>query len=1014
MSLKPSKKTLIKLSAAPSNSHDPAADPALSIQPSSHGGRSRKSFFSFKPTAKRSLVRPAAGHEAAESSNSMIQFPLVKGNTKSGPNQSPSTNSPPQLPLPTRTLRSSILFSQQFDFKYLGSGEDPVHRDPSPTSLLSDTTSRPSRSTTRPSSWMMLNDGTYAPSLKVQGQYPPQSDQHSPESFYNRSPARVPRRVDSSDDEGSSQASAINWNRQPSVPHAQQPSHLKGISAGYQLQIQTQDLLPHIPPRPRMHIGSRSASKPASVSFPNAPSAPKNPPKNCDYSPLAAFLGQSKSASPVIPKNSALPSSSTPSGLLSAFLGGQPAEFPLKNQSIAPLSPVPPTPQLSMDCIPKFQPAEQSARLEEPIHLEKPIRLRPISKKIMPEVEERVVKSTSDGAPMSHSLTTSRVPSQLASGKLKDFDVIHATGTDRSSVREQPKTPSSIIPSCSTVTLAPSISSSPRSSTCYTPSNLSASTLERRQKSASRDSSTSNSGSCDLNKLGCGSRKRSVENVYLDSSSQHSSTCSDNFSSVGDAVRKCAVDSDLSGAYTAPSSTRSHQSSPSEKTLESLKDPHEEPDIKIEDTEKASAVERCDLGSRRVIELKSPPTDVRKSATDGVSDNSEEEAEAEDEAVHRRTIDFEYVLLHHPEILRKVISHLDYLDFFSLSQITNDFLEELESDPRLRETVLKRYLTGFGYRTCSTRFMTGHKKRELPMITLDDLANFYAGLEFESLELIEYAKQALNRRGLDYRTAKMIRSSTRAHNKLVAYMRAVEELSPRPGSQQYHPHRHAGRLYEHIYRPGKAPIFKVWVPSVDHWMSNEELSECERELWRSQIWTYLEKGDVCWNLAIGDFANEGKLVFDGRFLRDLLFEFDEVGHLPSWLDMLEFPPSYFHKIIASSTSTPIFYLDISPYKDEIKKNLKLSEDKVEVASPQARYRVQRWVYRSVITIHTGQWTGHVVIEVEGTSEQAKNLLKRCCSSHGGVKNLTPWRIIREKSRPGKLWIRPVNDDERIS
>lgn len=109
--------------------------------------------------------------------------------------------------------------------------------------------------------------------------------------------------------------------------------------------------------------------------------------------------------------------------------------------------------------------------------------------------------------------------------------------------------------------------------------------------------------------------------------------------------------------------------------------------------------------------------------------------------------------------------------------------------------------------------------------------------------------------------------------------------------------------------------------------------------------------------------------------------------------MFSFPPAYYHNIIAASSPTPIFYLDLSAFGKEVQQTMTLCKDKVELCSPQARYRVQRWVYRAVISIKPGMvtgprrmgvaetvardWVGSVVIEVEGTSEHARELLKRC-------------------------------------
>jgi hypothetical protein len=35
-------------------------------------------------------------------------------------------------------------------------------------------------------------------------------------------------------------------------------------------------------------------------------------------------------------------------------------------------------------------------------------------------------------------------------------------------------------------------------------------------------------------------------------------------------------------------------------------------------------------------------------------------------------------------------------------------------------------------------------------------------------------------------------------------------------------------------------------------------------------------------------ARTGKLIFDGKYLRDLSFSYDPVGHLPSWINVVRF------------------------------------------------------------------------------------------------------------------------------
>jgi hypothetical protein len=53
-----------------------------------------------------------------------------------------------------------------------------------------------------------------------------------------------------------------------------------------------------------------------------------------------------------------------------------------------------------------------------------------------------------------------------------------------------------------------------------------------------------------------------------------------------------------------------------------------------------------------------------------------------------------------------------------------------------------------------------------------------------------------------------------------------------------------------------------------------------------------------------------------------------------------------------------------------------------------------------LEIVSEDWAGTLVIETEGTSEHANMLMARCA-----IQSNTPWRILRERSRPGKLWIR---------
>ncbi|KAG0144059.1 hypothetical protein CROQUDRAFT_724184 [Cronartium quercuum f. sp. fusiforme G11] len=467
---------------------------------------------------------------------------------------------------------------------------------------------------------------------------------------------------------------------------------------------------------------------------------------------------------------------------------------------------------------------------------------------------------------------------------------------------------------------------------------------------------------------------------------------------------------------------------------------------------------------------------------------------------------FENSLLRYPRsILSRILSHMDYLDFYTLPQISRKLRYGLDAG-EAREVILEKFLGDVGYRSesssdslyatrsnaqgryrqtlgaarssaMSSNFnrlrpcrsstssfsSTSSSLHALP-ITLKDLHAYYTGLEFGPEEMPELAER-LRTQGLDLPTFRMIRASTRAYNKLLIRIRSQPDFSLQADQLDRPRTYHLGKRLLPIYAPGKPAVLKVWVPSLDTEMSRDELVECERELWKSEVRPYMRKGDVCWNTAMGSTENQGRVLFDGRCLQDLDITWDPVGHLPSWLNMFMFPPSFYHHVITSSTTTPVFFLDLTEFKDQIQATMNLCQDKFNVPSHQPQdtrrtsmYRVQRWVYRSVINIlpatKTGNvegmrewdttdsgvgtihrdWVGKIVIEVDGTAEKARDLIHRCTKA--SIKKiipldqmstyrfaskekqaalrmelrksqLSPWKIIRERSRPGHLWIQAL-------
>ncbi|KAM0788486.1 hypothetical protein ACM66B_001619 [Microbotryomycetes sp. NB124-2] len=429
------------------------------------------------------------------------------------------------------------------------------------------------------------------------------------------------------------------------------------------------------------------------------------------------------------------------------------------------------------------------------------------------------------------------------------------------------------------------------------------------------------------------------------------------------------------------------------------------------------------------------------------------------------------VIIHADQILSRVLVHLDYRDTVTLRTTSKTLKQCLEVDAK--ELVLQRFLTHFGYRTIrvgsrppspdtATTPASPHRAVSLATVSpsassrssilhspapkvrtvdpvplnLRDLDVFLMGhatpVEHYAMFARDYAHDRLHPS-----TLRLARASTRAWNRIVARIRAQQLMHP----ATLWPPMYSGLIPVpspdmQIFKHGRAPVFRVWVPTGQghgaEWMTTEELIECEREVWRSGVWNELRKGDVVANVAISRLGNLGRVIFDGKYLRDFMFKFDHVGHLPNWLNGICFPPAYFHNVVATSTPLPIVYLGLTAFVNQIRSTLTLQESQVPVSSPQGRYLVKTFVYRGTIRVQPGtivssgaglvgasgpggtevvhdDWCGTLVVETDGTNEHAALLVARASSNE-----LMPYRIIREKSRPGQLWIRPVMDNEAIA
>ncbi|KAH7890543.1 hypothetical protein F5I97DRAFT_1798768 [Phlebopus sp. FC_14] len=273
--------------------------------------------------------------------------------------------------------------------------------------------------------------------------------------------------------------------------------------------------------------------------------------------------------------------------------------------------------------------------------------------------------------------------------------------------------------------------------------------------------------------------------------------------------------------------------------------------------------------------------------------------------------------------------------------------------------------------------------------------------------------------------------------------------------------QHGSQFRSPLVKLHRAPLLRVFVPSPDgEWLSDASVLECEAELKRSGVIKLMRVGDVVWDAAVGDEGNLGRMVWDGSYLVDLDYKYSRIGELPAYFHSLAFTPSYFHRVIRTGVSAahnpngnPIVYVDVSPWGEELARNLQLLQDRSRTETPHgALHSVLRWVHRSSFTIRPPPpstttptptrvpipnvedgffidpgWYGTVVVEAEGTNEGLVDLQARCGPGafpprpetmvsryvRGKEGEGRVWRVLRERSRPGEIWLRAVREKERV-
>ncbi|GAA5950825.1 hypothetical protein JCM8115_004984 [Rhodotorula mucilaginosa] len=386
------------------------------------------------------------------------------------------------------------------------------------------------------------------------------------------------------------------------------------------------------------------------------------------------------------------------------------------------------------------------------------------------------------------------------------------------------------------------------------------------------------------------------------------------------------------------------------------------------------------------------------------------------------------LLAHRSTVFRSLLEQLDFQAVQHLRSVSRKLRRLVDVDGL--DLVLEHFLGEFGYRSqlrpSEERAAAGTANSELHF---GDLQVFQVA---RKLQPDDYARLAeayiFDPARFPTAQLRLARHTTRAWNRIALRLRRQTLLAPSDLLPSAFPA--VPKSGEPVYKPGRAASLRVWVPTRSvGWMTDQEVVDVEREVWKSGFWAELRKGDVVRNVAIEALGNSGVLIFDGRFLRDLAYTHDSLGHLPPWFDALSVSPSYFHNILFSSSPNPVIYLTLHRYSPAVQESITLSKEKVQLATPQGgTYLVSRYVYRAAFAIQSGQllgeaagvgglgpggievvhpeWVGGVVLEAEGSAEQAQLLLARVASP-----TPTPWRVVREKSQPGRIWLRLVPDSQ---
>lgn len=129
------------------------------------------------------------------------------------------------------------------------------------------------------------------------------------------------------------------------------------------------------------------------------------------------------------------------------------------------------------------------------------------------------------------------------------------------------------------------------------------------------------------------------------------------------------------------------------------------------------------------------------------------------------------------------------------------------------------------------------------------------------------------------------------------------------------------------------------------------------------------------------------------------------GHLPSYIDAFQLPPSYYSPFLPAPQ---IVFLNLTAFAERALKTVRLAYDRRDVTTASgARLSAKRYLHVAGFEIVESdhpcrEWQGMVTLEAEGTLEGKAELERHFMAK----RHLSgPWEIVGEKSMSGSVWLR---------